>query len=115
MMNTISTTSTPRVKTGIPEFDAMLRGGFMKGDAVMLAGSAGTGKTTLRSAVPRQRDKGRQRRRHLPDLRAAPRPDIQGRQELRLGPPTDGGRRQAPSRLHFARPAHGRRGPRVAA
>jgi len=47
MMNTPSTTGTPRVKTGIPEFDAMLRGGFMKGDAVMLAGSAGTGKTTI--------------------------------------------------------------------
>jgi circadian clock protein KaiC len=47
MMNEISRTSTPRVKTGIPEFDTMLRGGFMKGDAVMLAGSAGTGKTTL--------------------------------------------------------------------
>jgi circadian clock protein KaiC len=47
MMNDTSKTATPRVKTGIPEFDAMLRGGFMKGDAVMLAGSAGTGKTTL--------------------------------------------------------------------
>lgn len=41
------TTAPARVKTGIPEFDSMLRGGFMKGDAVMLAGSAGTGKTTL--------------------------------------------------------------------
>ena len=36
-----------RVKTGIVEFDEMLHGGFMPGDAVMLAGSAGTGKTTL--------------------------------------------------------------------
>src|SRR5712692_5082652 len=36
-----------RVKTGIPELDEMLRGGFMEGDAVLLAGSAGTGKTTL--------------------------------------------------------------------
>jgi len=36
-----------RVKTGIVELDDMLRGGFMPGDAVMLAGSAGTGKTTL--------------------------------------------------------------------
>jgi circadian clock protein KaiC len=36
-----------RVETGIAEFDAMLRGGFMKGDAAMLAGSAGTGKTTF--------------------------------------------------------------------
>jgi len=44
-------TSTPRlagrVKTGIAELDEMLRGGFMEGDAVLLAGSAGTGKTTL--------------------------------------------------------------------
>src|SRR4029077_4087092 len=47
MMNTVPTTGTPRVKTGIPEFDAMLRGGFMRGDAVMLAGSAGSGKTTI--------------------------------------------------------------------
>src|SRR5690348_12632137 len=36
-----------RVKTGIVELDEMLKGGFMPGDAVMLAGSAGTGKTTL--------------------------------------------------------------------
>jgi circadian clock protein KaiC len=36
-----------RQKTGIAELDAMLRGGFLDRDAVMLAGSAGTGKTTL--------------------------------------------------------------------
>jgi circadian clock protein KaiC len=36
-----------RVRTGVRELDEMLRGGFMEGDAVMLAGSAGTGKTTL--------------------------------------------------------------------
>lgn len=36
-----------RVRTGIVELDEMLRGGFMPGDAVMLSGSAGTGKTTL--------------------------------------------------------------------
>jgi len=36
-----------RLKTGIVELDEMLRGGFMPGDAVMLAGSAGSGKTTL--------------------------------------------------------------------
>src|SRR5437870_788272 len=36
-----------RVKTGIVELDEMLRGGIMPDDAVMLAGSAGTGKTTL--------------------------------------------------------------------
>src|SRR3989441_8749006 len=36
-----------RQKTGIVELDAMLRGGFLERDAVMVAGSAGTGKTTL--------------------------------------------------------------------
>ena len=36
-----------RVKTGLSELDAMLGGRFMPGDAVMVAGSAGTGKTTL--------------------------------------------------------------------
>ncbi len=36
-----------RAKTGITELDNMLRGGFMRGDAVLLAGSAGMGKTTL--------------------------------------------------------------------
>jgi circadian clock protein KaiC len=36
-----------RVSTGIEEFDRMIGGGFMRGDAVMVAGSAGTGKTTL--------------------------------------------------------------------
>ncbi len=36
-----------RIRTGIPELDEMLRGGFMPSDAVMVAGSAGTGKTTL--------------------------------------------------------------------
>ncbi|MBI2127249.1 MAG: circadian clock protein KaiC, partial [Thaumarchaeota archaeon] len=36
-----------RVRTGISDLDKMLGGGFMEGDAVLLAGSAGTGKTTL--------------------------------------------------------------------
>jgi len=36
-----------RIKTGIPELDEMLGGGFLEGDAVMIAGSAGTGKTVL--------------------------------------------------------------------
>ncbi|MCS4539434.1 MAG: ATPase [Thaumarchaeota archaeon] len=36
-----------RVKTGIAELDQMLNGGFMEGDAVMVAGSAGTGKSIL--------------------------------------------------------------------
>jgi circadian clock protein KaiC len=36
-----------RLKSGIQELDEMLMGGFMEGDAVMIAGSAGAGKTTL--------------------------------------------------------------------
>lgn len=39
--------SLPRVKTGIAELDKMLSGGFMRGDAVLVAGGAGTGKSTL--------------------------------------------------------------------
>lgn len=39
--------SGARVKTGITELDEMLHGGFMQGDSVLLAGSAGSGKTTL--------------------------------------------------------------------
>jgi circadian clock protein KaiC len=34
-------------ETGTPELDEMLRGGFMQGDSVLVAGSPGTGKTTL--------------------------------------------------------------------
>ena len=36
-----------RVKTGIAQLDKMLCGGFVAGDAVLVAGGAGTGKTTL--------------------------------------------------------------------
>jgi len=36
-----------RVKTGIAELDQMLCGGFVAGDSVIVAGGAGTGKTTL--------------------------------------------------------------------
>ncbi|HEV2139004.1 MAG TPA: ATPase domain-containing protein [Nitrososphaerales archaeon] len=36
-----------RVRTGIAELDRMLGGGFLEGDAVLVAGGAGTGKTTL--------------------------------------------------------------------
>jgi circadian clock protein KaiC len=36
-----------RVKTGIAELDEMLHGGLIKGDATLVAGSAGTGKTIL--------------------------------------------------------------------
>jgi circadian clock protein KaiC len=38
---------SPRVKTGVVELDKMLSGGFMRGDVVLLAGGAGTGKSTL--------------------------------------------------------------------
>ncbi|MGA2627261.1 MAG: ATPase domain-containing protein [Candidatus Bathyarchaeia archaeon] len=38
---------TARVRTGIVEFDKMLRGGFMERDAILVAGPPGTGKTTL--------------------------------------------------------------------
>jgi len=38
---------TTRVRTGISELDRMLGGGFMEGDMVLVAGSAGTGKTIL--------------------------------------------------------------------
>jgi circadian clock protein KaiC len=46
-MTTTATAVSTRVRTGIAELDSMLRGGFMRGDAVMLAGSAGSGKTTI--------------------------------------------------------------------
>jgi circadian clock protein KaiC len=36
-----------RLQTGISELDQMLCGGFLPGDAVLLSGGAGTGKTTL--------------------------------------------------------------------
>jgi len=36
-----------RQRTGVNELDEMLCGGFLLGDAVLLAGGAGTGKTTL--------------------------------------------------------------------
>lgn len=43
----MSSSQTGRVQTGIQDLDKMLHGGFMKGDSVLLAGSAGTGKTTV--------------------------------------------------------------------
>src|SRR5260370_14733430 len=36
-----------RQKTGMVELEVMSRGGFLEGDAVMVTGSAGTGKTSL--------------------------------------------------------------------
>jgi circadian clock protein KaiC len=38
---------TERLRTGIEGLDRMLNGGFMRGDTVLLAGSAGTGKSTI--------------------------------------------------------------------
>jgi circadian clock protein KaiC len=37
----------PRIKTGIPRLDEMLGGGFLEGDTVMIAGSPGTGKSSM--------------------------------------------------------------------
>jgi len=36
-----------RVRTGVTQLDEMLGGGFISGDAVLVAGGTGTGKTTL--------------------------------------------------------------------
>ncbi len=44
--------STERVSTGIQELDDMLDGkGFYRGSSIMLSGTAGTGKTSLSSAI----------------------------------------------------------------
>ncbi|MFH1470500.1 MAG: ATPase domain-containing protein [Candidatus Micrarchaeota archaeon] len=40
-------TEEPRVKTGVPGLDKMLRGGFPQGSVILVAGESGTGKTTL--------------------------------------------------------------------
>ncbi len=37
----------PRVKTGIPGLDELIEGGFPKGDTILIAGKAGTGKSIL--------------------------------------------------------------------
>jgi len=39
--------SDERISSGVPELDQMLAGGFYRGTAVMVSGTAGTGKTTL--------------------------------------------------------------------
>ncbi|MGQ4872254.1 MAG: ATPase domain-containing protein, partial [Candidatus Thorarchaeota archaeon] len=36
-----------RVKTGIPGLDELIEGGFPKGDTILVAGKAGTGKSIL--------------------------------------------------------------------
>ena len=40
-------TQTTRIKTGIPHFDEMVGGGFLRGSANLVEGAPGTGKTTL--------------------------------------------------------------------
>lgn len=39
--------TSPRVKTGIPGLDALLGGGFLQGNSVLLRGTPGSGKTAL--------------------------------------------------------------------
>ncbi len=39
--------SIERVKTGIPGLDELIEGGFPRGDTILIAGKAGTGKTIL--------------------------------------------------------------------
>ena len=36
-----------RIKTGIPGLDELIEGGFPKGDTILIAGKAGTGKSIL--------------------------------------------------------------------
>src|ERR1043166_9688935 len=43
----ISSTETPRVSTGIGEFDCVLGGGIVAGALVLLGGDPGVGKSTL--------------------------------------------------------------------
>ncbi|MEA3202447.1 MAG: circadian clock protein KaiC, partial [Thermoplasmata archaeon] len=43
----MSPAETPRLSSGIAGLDAMIGGGFQAGDATLVAGSPGTGKTTL--------------------------------------------------------------------
>jgi circadian clock protein KaiC len=42
--------SSERVSSGVPELDAMLDGGYFRGSSVLIAGTAGCGKTTLGAA-----------------------------------------------------------------
>lgn len=43
----VSTVDAPRMSTGIGELDRILNGGFVAGQAVLIAGSPGVGKSTL--------------------------------------------------------------------
>ncbi len=40
-------TEEPRVRTGVPGLDKMLKGGFPKGSIILVAGDSGAGKSTL--------------------------------------------------------------------
>jgi len=42
-----TTPAVPRLKTGVPGFDELLDGGLLRGRALLLKGSPGSGKTTL--------------------------------------------------------------------
>ena len=46
-LNKVKTGSLKRQKTGLTGFDRVLGGGFVKGQAVLLAGEPGVGKSTL--------------------------------------------------------------------
>jgi KaiC/GvpD/RAD55 family RecA-like ATPase len=85
-----------RNKTGILELDEMLRGGFMDKDAVMVAGSAGTGKTTLglEYLVNGATQFGD------PGIYLTFEQDLSGRRKLRLGLKKTGGRKQIESSVH---------------
>ena len=43
--------STERISSGVPALDAMLQGGFYRGSSILVSGTAGSGKTTLGTAL----------------------------------------------------------------
>lgn len=47
MANKRQAETSPRLSSGIRGLDEMIRGGFLPGDATLVAGSPGTGKTTM--------------------------------------------------------------------
>jgi len=47
MLREIEASATPRLATGIPEFDRVLGGGLVPGSVVLLGGEPGVGKSTL--------------------------------------------------------------------
>src|SRR5690606_35992965 len=46
-LGTVSATATPRIRTGMPEFDFVLGGGIVPGSLVLVGGEPGIGKSTL--------------------------------------------------------------------